>query len=135
MKQIVLYSICAWVVTLSCANAATVTCDVLVVGGGVGGVAAAHEAASRGVKTCLVAESFWLGGQMTSQGTSALDEAFLDFPEPYERLVEEIRTVYIQYYSVPPAGQFNSFDGRFDPGSQRISSAKKLSRVLPHISL
>ena len=51
-----------------------VECDVLVVGGGLGGVAAAWAAARRGRTVCLLEETDWLGGQMTSQGVSALDE-------------------------------------------------------------
>ena len=49
-------------------------CEVLVVGGGTGGVAAAWAAARRGRQVCLLEETDWLGGQMTSQGISALDE-------------------------------------------------------------
>lgn len=49
-------------------------CEVLVVGGGTGGVAAALAAARRGRHVCLVEETDWLGGQLTAQGVSALDE-------------------------------------------------------------
>jgi hypothetical protein len=51
-----------------------VSCDVLVVGGGTGGVAAALAAARHGCSVCLVEETDWLGGQLTSQGVAALDE-------------------------------------------------------------
>ncbi|MDX2098670.1 MAG: FAD-dependent oxidoreductase [Leptolyngbyaceae cyanobacterium bins.59] len=47
--------------------------DVLVVGGGVGGTAAAIQAARRGAKTILVSEFPWLGGMLTSAGVSAPD--------------------------------------------------------------
>ncbi|KAF3885971.1 MULTISPECIES: FAD-dependent oxidoreductase [Nostocales] len=47
--------------------------DVLVVGGGTGGTAAALQAARRGVKTILVSEFPWLGGMLTSAGVSAPD--------------------------------------------------------------
>ncbi|MEG5043861.1 FAD-dependent oxidoreductase [Microcoleus sp. B4-C1] len=47
--------------------------DVLVVGGGTGGTAAAVQAARRGAKTILVSEFPWLGGMLTSAGVSAPD--------------------------------------------------------------
>ncbi|MGF1485627.1 MAG: FAD-dependent oxidoreductase [Prochloraceae cyanobacterium] len=47
--------------------------EILVVGGGVGGTAAAIQAARRGIKTVLVSEYSWLGGMLTSAGVSAPD--------------------------------------------------------------
>jgi hypothetical protein len=47
--------------------------DVLVVGGGTGGTAAAIQAARRGAKTILVSEFPWIGGMLTSAGVSAPD--------------------------------------------------------------
>lgn len=49
------------------------TTDVLVVGGGTGGTAAAIQAARRGAKTVLVSEFPWLGGMLTSAGVCAPD--------------------------------------------------------------
>lgn len=49
------------------------TADVLVVGGGTGGTAAAIQAARRGAKTILVSEFPWLGGMLTAAGVSAPD--------------------------------------------------------------
>jgi hypothetical protein len=47
--------------------------DVLVVGGGAGGTAAAIQAARRGAQTILVSEFDWLGGMLTSAGVTAPD--------------------------------------------------------------
>ncbi len=49
------------------------TTDILVVGGGVGGTAAAIQAARRGAKVILVNEFPWLGGMLTSAGVAAPD--------------------------------------------------------------
>src|SRR5437763_14986687 len=56
------------------ASAPAETCDVLIAGGGTGGVAAALAAARSGRRVVLLEETDWLGGQMTAQGVSALDE-------------------------------------------------------------
>jgi hypothetical protein len=53
---------------------AEIACDVLVAGGGTGGIAAALAAARGGRTVCLIEETDWIGGQLTAQGVSALDE-------------------------------------------------------------
>lgn len=47
--------------------------QLLVIGGGCGGAAAAIQAARLGIKTLLVEETPWLGGMVTSAGVSAFD--------------------------------------------------------------
>ena len=58
---------------LLCLAACTRTYDVVVVGGGTGGTAAAIEAARDGARVLVVEESPWLGGMLTSAGVSAID--------------------------------------------------------------
>lgn len=50
-----------------------ITADILVVGGGTGGTAAAIQAARRGAHVVLVSELPWLGGMLTSAGVCAPD--------------------------------------------------------------
>ena len=52
-------------------------CEVVVVGGSLGGVAAAAHAMQAGAITCLIELTPWLGGQISSQGVSAIDESLL----------------------------------------------------------
>ena len=52
----------------------TGSCEVLIAGGGTGGVAAALAAARAGRRVVMLEETDWIGGQMTAQGVSALDE-------------------------------------------------------------
>ncbi|MBC8122480.1 MAG: FAD-dependent oxidoreductase [Gemmatimonadaceae bacterium] len=52
----------------------TIECEVLVAGGGLGGIAAALEALRLERKVCLTEITDWIGGQVSQQGVSALDE-------------------------------------------------------------
>ena len=47
--------------------------DVVIVGGGTGGSAAAIEAARDGSEVLVVEKTKWLGGMLTSAGVSAID--------------------------------------------------------------
>lgn len=51
------------------------TCEVVVIGGTLGGVAAASHAMKTGATTCMIELTPWLGGQISSQGVSAIDES------------------------------------------------------------
>ncbi|MBF2048895.1 MAG: FAD-dependent oxidoreductase [Elainella sp. C42_A2020_010] len=50
-------------------------CEVVVVGGTLGGISAASQAMQAGAQTCLIELAPWLGGQISSQGVSAIDES------------------------------------------------------------
>jgi hypothetical protein len=50
-------------------------CEVAIIGGSLGGIAAAAEAMEAGAQTCLIELTPWLGGQISSQGVSAIDES------------------------------------------------------------
>ncbi|MBD1925295.1 FAD-dependent oxidoreductase [Trichocoleus sp. FACHB-90] len=52
----------------------TVECEILVAGGGLSGAATAYEALLSGRTVCLTEITDWVGGQISAQGTSALDE-------------------------------------------------------------
>lgn len=87
-------------------------CDVAVIGGGMGGVAAALAAADAGVRVVLTEATDWLGGQMTSQGVSALDEhPYIEQwggTRSYYALRDAIRAYYRDHYGAPdimPDGQ------------------------------
>ncbi len=78
-----------------------VECELLVVGGGLAGAAASYEALLLGKTVCLTEITDWVGGQISSQGTSALDELttqtkLLFYPRGYLELRDRIEKFYGQ---------------------------------------
>ena len=61
------------VLFMSCKDVKTFKTDVLIIGGGASGTAAALASARMGVKTILISQEPWLGGMLTSAGVSAVD--------------------------------------------------------------
>lgn len=84
--------------------------EVAIIGASMGGVAAAIASAGRDV--ILVAAHDWIGGQMTAQGVSALDEhPYIEQfggTRTYNQMRQRIRQYYIDTYNAPelmPEGQ------------------------------
>ena len=74
-------------------------CEILIVGGGVAGTASAYEGLLAGRTVCMTEITDWIGGQITSQGTSALDEAKKQrnlwfFPQGYTEFRKRIQQKY-----------------------------------------
>ena len=79
--------------------------DVAIIGGGLGGVAAALAALSGGARVVITEPTDWLGGQLTSQGVSAPDEHSLieqfGGTARYNELRARIRRHYCDVYGAP----------------------------------
>lgn len=69
-------------------------CDVVVVGGGAGGTAAAIQSARSGADTCLIEEGDWLGGMLTSAGVSSLDGNDWNYTGILQEFIERIKVEY-----------------------------------------
>jgi len=86
-----------------------IACDVLVAGGGLGGVAAAMRAALMGRQVCMIEETGWPGGQISTQGVSALDEhRYIETfggTASYYELRKAIRAYYREGYMLATAAQ------------------------------
>ncbi len=82
-------------------------CDVVVLGGGLGGVAAALAAAEAGADVILAAHGPWVGGQLTAQGVCTPDEnAWVEAggcTRSYQRLRSACRAHYSQRYRLSAA--------------------------------
>jgi len=95
--------------------------DICIIGGGLGAVAAALTALELGATVVLVAPQRWLGGQMSSQGVSALDEhryieTFGGSPH-YLRLRQLIRQRMAMLYGITITDE-----ATFNPGNAWVSN-------------
>lgn len=82
-----------------------VECELLIAGAGLAGTAAAYEALLAGRTVCLTDITDWVGGQVSAQGTSALDETkrmrdLRFFPRGYN----ELRRLIFNRYNRLSAG-------------------------------
>ena len=76
-----------------------VECEMLIVGGGLAGTAAAYEGLKAGRTICMTELTDWVGGQISSQGTTALDEsrkqrALLFYSDGYKELRDRTQQLY-----------------------------------------
>lgn len=103
--------------------------DVLVVGGGLGGVAAAHAAARRGRTVLLAEETDWLGGQLTVQGVPLDEHPWIEqfgCTAAYRSLRDGIRDAYRRWR--PLTGRARA-DRHLNPGAAFVSSLSCEPRV------
>ena len=82
--------------------------DVLVVGAGLGGIAAALAAADRGARVVLTEEYPWIGGQLTSQAVPPDEHPWVErfgVTARYRALRDGIRDVYRRRYPLTAAAR------------------------------
>lgn len=74
MRQSVLILFIFTVILQGCISKVNRDYDIIVAGGGTGGVSAAIQAARLGCRVLLLEETDWLGGQMSAAGVGTMDE-------------------------------------------------------------
>ncbi|MDO8542445.1 MAG: FAD-dependent oxidoreductase [Opitutaceae bacterium] len=121
----------------------SLTADVAVVGGGVGGCAAALALAEAGRTVVLTDEHAWIGGQLTSQAVPPDEHGWIErfgCTRSYRRFREGVRAYYREHYPLLP--KFRD-DPRLNPGNgwvsplchePRVALAVLESMLAPHIS-
>src|SRR5665809_40153 len=103
--------------------------DVLVVGGGVGGVAAAIAAARSGCSVILTEETPWLGGQLTSQAVPPDEHPWIEqsgCTRTYRRLRDTIRSHYRDHFPLTEKARSNPL---LNPGAAYVSALAHEPRV------
>lgn len=95
--------------------------DVAVIGGGLGGVAAALAAARSGLRVLLSEETDWIGGQLTAQAVPPDEHRWIEqfgCTATYRQLREGIRDYYRRWYPLTATARARS---DFNPGAGRVS--------------
>ncbi len=75
--------------------------DLVIIGGGLGGCAAALAAARNGLRVILTEETDWIGGQLTAQAVPPDENPWIETfggTRSYLNLREQIREYYLRHY-------------------------------------
>ncbi len=103
-------------------NGVEAACDILIVGGGTGGTAAALAAAEAGAQVCLLEETDWLGGQLTTQGVCTPDEQqYIETfggTRRYYQFRQAVRRYYRTHYRLTPEAAARPY---LNPGNCWVS--------------
>lgn len=97
------------------------TTEILIVGCGTGGVAAALAALRLGKRVILTEESDWIGGQLTSQAVPPDEHPWIETTgctASYRRFRQGVRNYYWRNYPVTEAARHNML---FNPGEGNVS--------------
>src|SRR5215217_3399299 len=97
-------------------------CDVLVVGGGSGGVAAALAATDLGRAVILSEVGSWVGGQLTSQAVPPDEHPWVESrgtTARYRRLRNSVRALYRQTRQLTAIARRDPY---FNPGAAWVSN-------------
>ncbi|MGW6579892.1 FAD-dependent oxidoreductase [Streptomyces globisporus] len=103
--------------------------DILIVGAGLGGVAAAIAACRAGRSVVLTEETDWIGGQLTSQAVPPDEHPWVEefgTTASYRTLRESIRDYYRQWY---PLRSEALAQRTLNPGAGRVSKLCHEPRV------
>ena len=125
------------------AHARELQADLVIVGGGTGGVAAALAAARAGLRVLLTEETAWLGGQLTAQAVPPDEHPWIEqfgCTRSYRRFRDGVRNYYRQHYPLTPQAratvQLNPGNGNVSRlcHEPRVALAVIYEMLAPHLS-
>ncbi|MGZ9583337.1 FAD-dependent oxidoreductase [Paenibacillus marinisediminis] len=117
--------------------------DVIIIGGGTGGCAAALSAAQMGKTVIMTEETDWIGGQLTSQAVPPDEHPWIEefgCTASYRRFRQQVRDYYRRVMpiaeSVDPYKPFNPGNAIVSRISHepRVSLAVLLEMLAPHVN-
>lgn len=95
--------------------------DIVIIGGGTGGCAAAMAATEMGYRVLLTEETDWIGGQLTSQAVPPDEHPWIESfgcTRSYRQFRDEVREFYRDYYPLTQEARRNP---RLNPGGGWVS--------------
>lgn len=95
--------------------------DVVIVGGGLGGCAAALAACRNGLRVILTEETDWLGGQIAQQGVPPDEHQWIEThgaPQSYRDYRNGVRNYYRRHYPLTPEAKAREY---LNPGDGAVS--------------
>ncbi|MCA9069675.1 MAG: FAD-dependent oxidoreductase, partial [Planctomycetaceae bacterium] len=95
--------------------------DVVIIGGSLGGCAAALAALRNGLKVVMTEETDWIGGQLTSQCVPPDEHSRIETQganQSYRELRNRIRDYYRRHYPLTDSARKNA---HLDPGNGSVS--------------
>jgi FAD-dependent oxidoreductase family protein len=111
------------------ARARELRCDVAVIGGGFGGVAATLGALRNGQRVILTEETDWIGGQTTSQAVPPDEHAWIESfgcTRTYREYRNAVRDYYRAHYPLTEQARGAQY---FNPGNATVSRIAHEPRV------
>lgn len=118
-------------------------CDVAIIGGGTGGVAAALAACRNGQRVILTEETDWIGGQLTSQAVPPDEHAWIEqfgCTRAYRNYRDSVRDYYRRNYPLTEEARarwnLNPGDGSVSrlTHEPRVSVAVLEAMLAPYVS-
>ena len=103
--------------------------DVVIIGGGLGGVAATLAALRNGQRVVLTEETDWIGGQVTSQAVPLDEHAWIESfgcTRAYRQYRDAIRGFYRRNYPLTETARSSA---QLNPGSASVSRLSHEPRV------
>lgn len=114
-------------------RASELSCDIAVIGAGVGGFAAALSALQRGKRVILTEETDWIGGQLTSQAVPPDEHPWIEqfgCTRSYRAYRNAVRDYYKRNYPLTPAARERP---NLNPGNGTVSRIAHEFRVSKNV--
>jgi hypothetical protein len=124
-------------------RAKELTADVVIVGGGTGGCAAALAVARMGMRAIVTEETDWIGGQLTSQAVPPDEHPWIESfgcTRLYRQFRDGVREYYRRHYPLTAEARalpyFNPGNGNVSKlcGEPRVALAVLHEMLAPHLS-